>query len=147
MEKQRFKIAIDAKPEKVWDVLWNDKTYREWTSVFSEGSKVETDWKKGSKVLFLDEKGDGMVSMIAENIPASFMSFKHLGTIENGKEDLDSEKVEAWSGAEENYTLKSVAGKTELEVDMDITDDHKDFFLKTWPKALDKLKELSERSN
>ena len=52
MEKQRFKIAISAKPEKVWDVLWNDQTYREWTSVFSDGSHAETDWKKGSKVLF-----------------------------------------------------------------------------------------------
>jgi len=147
MEKQNFKIVIDAKPEKVWDVLWNDKTYREWTSVFSEGSKVETDWKKGSKVFFLDGKGDGMVSIIAENIPASYMSFKHVGMIENGKEDIGSKKVKAWSGAEENYTLKNVNGKTELEVDIDITDDFKDYFLKTWPKALDKLKEISERSN
>ena len=147
MEKQNFKIAIDATPEKVWDVLWNDKTYREWTSVFSEGSMVTTDWKKGSRVLFTDQKGDGMVSMIAENIPASYMSFKHLGMIKNGKEDLDSKEVEAWSGAEENYTLKNVNGKTELEVDMDMTDDFKDYFLKTWPKALDKLKELSEHSN
>jgi hypothetical protein len=147
MEKQNFKITIDAKPEKVWDALWNEKTYQEWTAVFSEGSRVETDWKKGSKVFFLDGKGDGMVSMIAENVPNSYMSFKHLGTIIKGKEDLDSKEVESWSGAEENYTLKSVDGKTELSVDMDITDDHKDFFLKTWPRALDKLKALSERNN
>ncbi|HEX5168399.1 MAG TPA: SRPBCC domain-containing protein [Cyclobacteriaceae bacterium] len=146
MEKQEFKIAIDVPKEKVWNVLWNDSTYREWTSVFSPGSHAETDWKKGSKVLFVDGKGDGMVSMIAEHIPNSFMSFKHLGVVKKGKEDLSSKEVEAWSGAEENYTLKIVNGKTELRVDMDVADEFKEYFNKTWPKALDKLKELAEKN-
>lgn len=147
MEKQKFQVAIDAPREKVWDVLWGDDTYREWTSVFSEGSRAETDWKEGSKVLFLDGKGDGMVSMIAKKIPDSYMSIKHVGTIVQGKEDLNSKEVESWSGAEENYTLKTVDGKTELTVDMDITDEFKEYFNDTWPKALDKLKALSENKN
>ena len=46
MEKQTFKITIDAPREKVWDVLWSDDTYREWTSVFSPGSRAETDWRR-----------------------------------------------------------------------------------------------------
>ena len=50
MEKNEFKILIDAPPEKVWNVLWNDASYPQWTSAFAEGSKVETDWKEGSKV-------------------------------------------------------------------------------------------------
>ena len=57
MEKVTFNIAIDAPREKVWETLWNDSSYREWTSVFSEGSKVETDWQIGGKVLFLDGQG------------------------------------------------------------------------------------------
>ncbi len=61
METKEFKISINAPKEKVWDVLWNDPFYRAWTSVFAEGSHAETDWKKGSKVLFLDNKGRGMV--------------------------------------------------------------------------------------
>ncbi len=146
MEKQQFKIDIQAPKEKVWDLLWNDVTYREWTSVFSPGSYAETDWKKGSKVLFLDGKGDGMVSVIAENIPHSFMSFKHLGTIIKGKEDLHSEGVQSWAGAEENYNLKTVDGRTELKVDIDVTDEFKDYFRDTWPKALSRLKELAEKS-
>ena len=146
MEKQQFKIDIQAPKEKVWHVLWNDVTYREWTSVFSPGSCAETDWKKGSKVLFLDGKGDGMVSVIAENIPHSFMSFKHLGTIIKGKEDLNSEGVQSWAGAEENYTLNSTNGKTELVVDIDVTDDFSDYFKDTFPKALDKVRALAEKN-
>ena len=144
MEKIEFKTSIDASPEKVWKVLWNDSDYRKWTSFFAEGSRAETDWKKGSKVLFLDGKNEGMVSMIADNIANEFMSFKHLGIVKGGVEDLDS--AEGWSGALENYTLKNVDGKTELTVQMDMVDEFKDMFSKMWPKALEKVKELAEES-
>jgi len=35
-------------------------------------------------------------------------------------------------------------GITTLEVNMDIVDTHKDYFLKTWPKALAQVKILAE---
>jgi hypothetical protein len=144
MEKQQFNITIDAPRETVWDVLWNDETYPLWTAPFSEGSHAETDWKKGSKVLFLDSNGEGMVSTIADNVPNEFMSIKHLGYVTDGVEDTVSEKVKQWAGACENYTLKTVDGKTDLTIDMDIADEFKDMFSEIWPKALNKVKELSE---
>ena len=144
MERKSFSIRVNASREKIWDVLWSDGSYRQWTSVFAEGSRAETDWKKGSKVLFHDGKGDGMVSTIIENIPNEFMSIKHLGEVKNGIEDTASEKVKQWAGAMENYTLTEVDGKTELNVDMDIAEEYKDYFLTTWPKALEKIKELAE---
>ena len=147
MEKQSFKITIDAPREKVWHILWDDTTYRDWTSVFSPGSTVETDWKEGSRILFLDDKKDGMVSRIARKVDNEFMSFQHLGEVHNGVEDTGSEKVKKWAGASENYTLTDINGKTELTVEMDIADDFKDYFAKTWPKALDRLKSITERSN
>jgi hypothetical protein len=146
MERHQFKITLDAPRERVWEILWGDVTYSEWTSAFAEGSRAETDWKKGSKVLFLDGKGQGMVSKVAENIPNEFMSFLHLGEIIDGKEDMNAAKEKGWAGATENYTLKNVNGKTELTVDMDVAETYKDYFLETWPKALQKLKELVEGS-
>ncbi len=142
-----FNINIEASKEKVWKTLWNDQTYREWTSAFAEGSRAETDWEKGSRVLFTDGKGSGMVSTIVENKPNEFMSIKHLGTIKNGVEDLDSEENKQWAGALENYTLLESGGKTVLHVELsglDIPKEFEDYFLQTWPKALDKLKALSE---
>ena len=146
MEKQHFNISINAPREKVWDILWGKTSYPAWTSAFTEGSRVETDWKKGSKALFLDAKNEGMVSTIAENKPNEFMSIKHLGVVKGGVEDLDSEGTKEWAGATEDYTLKTVNGKTELAVDMDITEELKDYFLKTWPKALERVKELAEKN-
>ena len=146
MEKQEFRISIDAPREKIWNILWGEATYPVWTSAFAEGSRAETDWKKGSRAIFYDGKNNGMISSIADNRPNEYMSIKHLGTIKNGVEDMDSEETKQWAGALENYTLKNNQGKTELIVDMDISGQYKDYFLKTWPKALDKVKELAEKN-
>jgi Activator of Hsp90 ATPase homolog 1-like protein len=145
MEKSEFKIKINAPKEKVWKVLWDDASYRTWTSVFAEGSYVVTDgWKEGSKVLFLDGKGAGMVSKVAKNKPNEFMSFKHLGEVKDGVEDTSSERVKEWAGASENYTLKESNGGTELVVDMDMTEEFKDYLTQTWPKAMEQIKALAE---
>ena len=144
MKKLNFKTVINAAPEKIWNVLWNDDTYRRWASAFAEGSYAKTDWKEGSKVLFLDVQGHGMVSRIAENRPYEYMSIEHLGEIKDGVEDTTSDKIKDWAGAHENYTLKKVNEKTELIVDLDINDEFKEMFAKIWPVALDNVKKLSE---
>jgi uncharacterized protein YndB with AHSA1/START domain len=147
MEKLNYNITINASRERVWQILWGMDTYPQWTSVFSANSSVETDnWKKGSKVIFGDGTGNGMVSMVADNKPNEYMSFKHLGEINDGVEDTTSEKVQLWAGSTENYTLKDADGKTELLVDMDIAAEWKDHFAKIWPQAMDKIKELSEKN-
>jgi uncharacterized protein YndB with AHSA1/START domain len=144
MEKITFKKNINAPKEKVWDVLLGDKTYRVWASEFMPGSYADTDWKEGSKALFLSSDGNGMVSRIERNIPNEYISIHHLGMVKDGIEDLTSDKVKQWAGAHENYTLKENDGVTEVTVDMDTDIEYKDYFLTTWPKALDKVKELSE---
>lgn len=145
METLHFNTTINAPREKVWEVLWNEDSYRQWTAVFAPGSDVKTDWKKGSKVYFHDGKGQGMVSRIEETKAPEFLSFTHLGSLKDGIEDYESEEVKKWAGAKENYTLKEVNGHTELTVDMDLSD-MKDYFLKTWPQALDKIKTLAENN-
>ena len=147
MEKQTFNITISATPAEVWNTLFGETTYPLWTAPFAEGSSVETDWKEGSKALFLDGKGQGMVSMIAKSIPNEYMSIRHLGFYKDGVEDMDSEEVKKWAGAMENYTLKPSNGNTELLIDMDISEDYKDYFNSTWPKALEKVKELAEKQH
>ncbi len=142
-----FKITINAPKEKVWNTLWEDESYRAWTAVFAEGSRAETDWKKGSKVLFLDGNGSGMVALVADAIPNQFMSIKHMGSVENGVEDTESEEVKKWAGSFENYTLHDLDGQTELHVEMggaNLPDEMENQFKEMWPKALQKLKALAE---
>jgi hypothetical protein len=145
MEKINFKANINAPKEKVWKTLWEDASYRKWTSPFCEGSYAQTDnWKEGTKVLFLGPDKSGMVSSVAVNRPNEFMSFEHHGEVKEGVEDTTSEKVKQWAGAKENYSLKENAGVTELTVEMDINEDFKEYMTTTWPKAIAEIKRLSE---
>lgn len=140
MKTLKFSLVINASKEKVWKTLWNDNTYRLWTSAFSEGSYAQTDWEEGSKVLFLSSNGDGMVSQIEKKIPNEEMVFKHLGVIDNGVE-----VTKDWGGAREKYYLKEHIGNTELHVELDTTDEFEQYFNETFPKALYLLKQISEQ--
>ncbi len=142
-----FKTEIAASADKVWEILWNDATYRQWTSVFSEGSYAVSDWKEGSSIKFLGPDGGGMYSIIEKSIPGKFMSFKHLGEMKKGMEQPIDDETKKWSGAMENYTLYETNGSTELTVDLDITEEFQDYFSKTFPKAIEKVKEISEGNN
>lgn len=147
MEKLSFKADINAGRQIVWNILWGDDTYPQWTLPFCEGSHAVTNWQKGSKVLFLDGKGSGMVSRVAEHVPLEYMSFEHLGEVKNGIEDTESEQVKIWAGAHENYTLTGQGNQTHLLVEMDsgvIPHEFKEYFVKTWPLAMDKIKQLAE---
>jgi len=145
MKKLEFSIVINASPDKVWNVITGQNTYNQWTSVFAEGSSVETDWKKGSKALFLDGKGNGMVSEIVESIPGEFLSIHHLGEVQDGVEDPTTYQGTEWGDAMENYTLKHLDGKTVWQVSMDMNDEYVDYMEQNWPLALEKVKELAEK--
>jgi len=142
MERLKFSKVIKAPRNIVWHALWDDKNYREWTSVFCAGSYAESDWKEGSEVRFLSPEGGGMYSIIDKKDEPAYMAFKHQGEIKDGKKLPLGE----WQGAMETYALNEKGKETEVVVELDITEDHKDYFQKTWVLALDKLKEIAERS-
>lgn len=139
MPRLNFNIQINASKEKVWNKLWSDEGYRSWTSVFTQGSYAESDWKEGSEIKFLSPDGSGMYGIIKNKVELVQMKFQHLGEIKNGiKEPKD------WAGATEDYTLTENNGITDLKVEMDMTDEFVDYFNNIFPTALLRVKEISE---
>jgi uncharacterized protein YndB with AHSA1/START domain len=147
-ETLHFKISINASVEKVYQTMLDEKKYIEWASEFNPTSCFKGSWEKGSKILFLgtDKDGNvgGMVSEIRENIPCKYVSIKHLGIYQDGKEIFTGSEVEQWPGALENYSFTDVNGKTMLSVEQDSTQEFASYFTNTWPKALKKLKTICE---
>lgn len=142
--KLHFTLDIAAPREKVWQVLWDDATYRQWTSAFMEGSHAVSDWKEGSKIQFLGpDGGGGMYSIIERSNAPEYMSFKHLGEIKDGKEQPNDGNL--WSNAMENYTLTEHNGSTTLEVDLyGAPNEFISYFQEAFPKGLALVKSLSE---
>ena len=151
MERLQFKINIDAPPEKVYKVMIDSIHFRVWTFPFSPTSYFVGTWEKGSTMQFLskDEKGNlaGMISKVKENIPNNFISLEHYGFIQNGEEITEGEDVEGLVGALENYTFTPIGDSTEVKVDSDSFMEFKDYFLDTWPKALEILKGICEEKS
>ena len=139
MARLHFKINVQAPKEKVWEMLWTDEGYRKWTSVFTEGSYAESDWKEGSKIKFLSPNGSGMFGIIKKKIDYERMTFEHQGEIKDGKEEPKD-----WAGAIEDYYLKEENETTELVVELDMNEEFQDYFNATFPKALQAVKQISE---
>lgn len=148
LKKIQFQMAINAPAEKVYRTMLGEDTYRQWTAAFCATSYFEGSWEKGAKMLFigLDKEGirGGMVSRIKENIPNQFVSIEHLGVLEGEKEITSGPAVDGWAGALENYSFREEDGQTVVSVDMDANEEFEAYFSETWPKALDRLKELCE---
>lgn len=147
METLKYQIEIDAPAEKVWDVLWNDRTYSQWTHYFSPGSIMKTDWQIGGKTYFTEASGqNGMVSTIERIEEPKILVFKHLGEMVNGVEDTESDRVKAWNGSLEAYFLDENNGKTMLRVEVDVDSNYKDMMDNGFTKGLEVVKNLSEKS-
>ncbi len=152
MKKLQFKISIVAPAGTVYKTMLgipNKLSYEQWTALFNPTSTFEGNWNKGSKMLFVgtDAKGEkgGIVSEVAENIPNKFISLRHYGLVQGDKEITEGADVEKWANGFENYTFEEQAGKTELTVDLDTTEDFISYMEETYPKALAKLKEICEQ--
>ncbi|MBX7173292.1 MAG: hypothetical protein K1X72_20145 [Pyrinomonadaceae bacterium] len=144
MHKLNFTIKIAASKEKVWETLWNETTYPQWTNVFCEGSYAVSDWKEGSKVHFLTPNGQGMYSLIAKMVENEFISFNHLGLLKDKIEQPPTEETKQWSESFEDYTLTESEGVTTLSVNVDSLDQYVEFFNEKFPVALQNVKNLAE---
>lgn len=147
----KFKIDINAPVEKTFDVilgLSEKSTFEQWTALFNPSSTFEGSWEKGKKIYFIgtDDKGkrEGMVARIAENIPNQYVSVQHYGILDGDKEILEGPQVEKWAGGLENYSFEADGDKTTVTVEVDVTDENLDYFDTTYPKALEKLKNVVE---
>jgi PhnB protein len=137
-------IDINAPKQQVWDVLVKDEYTRDWYSVFSPGSHVETDWKEGGKAVFSDHSNCGMVAKIIANKPNEELAFEYTGFLKDGEEDYESEGAKALKGGKEIYLLRGENGSTHLEIASDMGDEWYDSMSLAWDKALQKLKQLAE---
>ena len=144
IERLIFDIDINAPREKVWQILWGKKTYAEWTSVFTEGSYFEGDFKQGNRVHLLSPGGDGLYSDIIFLIENEFLMFSHIGYLKDKQEQPIDEETEVWTGSIESYKLTDKGNGTHLKLELDCQPEYKDSMNGRFADALQKLRQMCE---
>lgn len=134
----KFETEINATPEKVWNTLWEDKTYREWASTLN-GSYYEGNFQQDSKIFFFGEGRKGMYNFVEKNIPNKEMKFRHLGWIIDGEESPQN-----WENSDETYILEETPNGTLLKVEVNALDEFAEFFRNNYPNMLKKVKQIAE---
>jgi hypothetical protein len=144
MKTLTFEINILAKAKKIWETLWNEESYTQWTKPFAEGCTYKTDeFGEGNSILFLSKNGDGMVSRIDKLIPNRLVAFEHLGMLEQGKETSFRNENDQHRYIE-SYELVENENTTQLLVKVDTLEPWENTMNQTFPKALEIIKALSE---
>lgn len=151
MKKMSHEIQIVAPAASVWDAIVDQHKYIAWTREFHPTSYFEGGWSKGDKILFLgqDEKGSigGMVAEIAESDFPNTISIRHLGYVQDGVEDTESDAVRASFPSYENYFLEEIGGgKTLFRVELDMDEGFWEMMDEMWPRALKALKDVVEQA-
>lgn len=145
MKELTFTKTIQAPAQKVWEVLWNDDTYRKWTSHFNSSSYMKSNWEVGGKTLFLDGEGNGMISIIKELDPPFKVVFSHVGQIIKGREDTTSDEVKAFAGALEKYILTEENRVTDLTMSVETSHQFEQMMIDGFTKGIEDVKQLSEQ--
>ena len=147
MKDLQFSTDIAAPVARVWDCMFDPIAYRDWTRAFAEGSYFEGRWTEGSRLRFLDPQGFGMEAIVDESVPHQHLSLRLVGEIKDGRPVADSPLGS--EPAHERYVFNPTAdGGTHLVVHLQSWDDGFTGFLNdSWPRALQRLKALSESTH
>ncbi len=147
LRRRKYSIAIKADAVKIWKIIWDEKSYREWSKAFSEGSFYQGELKTGSRFYFLNKDNSGVYSDLMHYEVNSTAVFQHIGLLKDGKEQAIDEEVEKWSGSFEIYTLKPKEGYCILDVELDQDESNFESFDEVFPKALQYLKDMAETTS
>jgi uncharacterized protein YndB with AHSA1/START domain len=144
IKKLVFNVKINAPTDVIWKIMWDKQSYSKWTAPFCEGSYYEGEIKLGNRIHFLAPTFDGMYSDVFYLTPNKVIIFKHIGKLEDLKEQPIDADTERWTGCFESYKYNEVDGVTTLIAEVDCVPEYIDYMNEKFQLALNEVKKISE---
>jgi uncharacterized protein YndB with AHSA1/START domain len=148
MKNLRDSIEISAPKEKVWQVLWDDQTFRDWANIIDPGTYMEGVLQEGSEVNFIGNNNNGVrygvTSKVEKLTPFQHITFRQIADIKISEDGSIEKRDTQWTGGAETYELKEMQDKIELSHTQDVPDELVEYFESTIPKVLQRIKVLAE---
>lgn len=148
MQTIQHSIMINASKENVWEALWSDQDFRDWSSIIDEGTYMDGDLKEGNEVNFIGNEDDGVrygvTSRVEKLVPNEQILFTRIADILVNKDGSIEKRDKQWTGGTERYELKEVQDKTQLSITQDVPEELVEYFNTNTPKALEHVKTLAE---
>ena len=143
MKELEYQIIINKPKEIVWFTIWDDQSFRDWSNNIDKGTYMLGGIIEGNEIQFISSvNGYGVTSLVSKLIPNEYVLFKHASDTQNtGTETRDKQ----WTGGSESYTLTENNGSTVLIIKSEIPDELVELFNVSMPKALERIKYLSEK--
>ena len=141
-----FEKKIHAPAQKVWDILWGNETYNQWTKHFNPESSMQSDWKINGRTYFSDaSKKNGMVATIIKMEEPKEVVFQHIGILKDGEEDVASDDAKSFAGALESYRLIEEDGVTTLIGSCETFPQYEEMMKSGFEKGFEEVKGLAEQ--
>ncbi len=120
-------------------------SYKIWTTDFGPGCRYEGSWDLGSDITFLSDYEGGLAGTITQNKYLEVITITYKGWLDkNGVLD-ESDASLGTKGSIEQYTFTAIDDNTtKLDIYAETSPEYHDMMAESWPKALDKLKEMCE---
>lgn len=118
---------------------------RDWGNIIDEGLYMTGEMKEGNEVQFISSvSGYGVTSLVEKLVQNEFVLFRQMAdTQDSGGQEQEKE----WTGGEESYSLSENDHVTTLTVEIDVPPGQEETFKIRFPKALERVKFLAEKSN
>ncbi|NML22808.1 hypothetical protein HHL16_18125 [Pseudoflavitalea sp. G-6-1-2] len=131
-------IQIDADPQTIWKIVTDPNQY--WGAAFGEGTRAESDWQEGARILWKDGNNNiGAYGKVEVNQPAQYLQLHYTDNPEAGPDAPLGGYFEKFRLSEKNNNsamLTIEAGKIE-EVHLP---NHQEM----WDRALEMIKKAAE---
>ncbi|RAV99978.1 SRPBCC family protein [Pseudochryseolinea flava] len=143
IEKIKLDISVNAPAEAVWKVITGGPGVDSWCKEFPSLTVIQSDWKEGSFVLYLDDFQSGVIGVITKRTHTT-LEISYKGLLNSGYEDFTSESAQALHGAGEKYTVTTNEKSVTLKIEADVASSSFEKMNASWRNALEHIKKLAE---